>query len=310
MDGRVAALGEAEVHHRKRTGRPPPITLDIIDGDPAHRRQRVTFWTKELLAERGGPPAPHVRSLLRAAGGLLWPEEGVFTPVGWRPDTRLDQHDVYDPMEAKNRRRLLRAIQRVRGTPTREALLEFVNQWGVLGVGLPDSPGFPLDGVALTRTWLNRVSDWLALIPREDQVSRASREDRNHALTTLNDVLRNVSMTVSGASAVMTKWRAGWRAPNLLSAVAVMIWEDMTAGHRLRRCRDERCPAFFIPERDNQAYCDSACRSRRNVRRKRSGKAQPRALANRNRSGLSLLATNRDSNRRRESYSLNPRKKI
>lgn len=195
-----------------------------------------------------------------------WPDEGVFVPSGWRgssgqmpPPVR-----VYDPVEVLPT--LLRAVQ-LAAEDKPSQLLTFIGTWGALGVGLPDDPDFPLDGVNLTRTWLRSVASWL-----EGYHALKLGEPSSPKWDTLTEMLNDQLVGVHPIARLRQgKLLPQFRPRSLLDTLWLGCWQMATDGDDLRRCLD--CRSLFLPGRRNQYYCDRLCANRhtvRNAKRKRS----------------------------------------
>lgn len=204
-------------------------------------------------------PAGGLRTVLRYEG-LRWPWGGVFAWKGWaeREDETWTptRTKTYDPVEASEE--ILQGVTRL-DLRSPEALLEFVNTWGCLGVGVPGATPFLFDGVALTRHALRLIrngAEWLHNLRRGQ--AEGSWED---FAISLNAFLVNVHPAARPTKGGL---RPVYRVSRLLDALCLRLWMRATEGHRFRRCPE--CKALFVPGRRDQRYCARLCTNRANVR--------------------------------------------
>jgi hypothetical protein len=198
--------------------------------------------------------------LLRPAERVLWPHLGVFAPKGWATGKgRREPVRIYKPLEMSDE--IFLAIQHVRDLGS---MLRFINQYGVLGVGITDHRDFPFDGVRQTGYRLaalqSQIADLQLLNKRR---MGGTAEIREQYADTLNGLLPYVQLMVRPSTGGLQPL---YRVESLFDVIALHIWEVATGGGRLRRCHDPKCGARFIPHRANQTYCRHACANRAAVR--------------------------------------------
>jgi hypothetical protein len=253
------------------------------------------------------PPAWLQRLLTR-------PEAGpVLLPVGVAhardfADTRMASRlvvepvRVYDPVSEADG--LVGAALRVRPDDPR-AILAFVNEWGVLGVGA--GGGTRLAGVesftlaqdmfrkfrALVGLYKHleagrpvsaldeRSPEGTVLLPRLESRKERDRERIWAAFSrALYPFLRGIAIGV--------RWdaRGGRRGPSfhvtrLYEVLFLTLWGWATDGTKLRQCRRGRCGSLFVVQRSDQVYCNRGCASHAAVDRfrKNARRRSPRAAS-------------------------------
>jgi hypothetical protein len=230
--------------------------MAIVPRPPAGLRQFADF-------RRG---VPH--------GGLFMRVQGDSAPAR-----------RYDPMAEADA--LLRAATRVNPDDP-AALLAFVNEWGLLGVGLWGNKRGPFDSVLFTRErvkqvqahvrWLRalRKGDWrsrdlptldhargqaeIGAPRRPGPVSRGDRERRHWQAfgASLDRHLRGIYPAIGwdrDAGAI-----PAWTASRLIEVLWATVWDWATRGGSLRRC--PHCQAFFPAEDPRKQYCSRECVNR------------------------------------------------
>ncbi len=185
---------------------------------------------------------------------LAWPEGGILVPAD------ATGGDSYSPAEHASE--ILVHGQRAAAASDPKALLRFVNQWGLLGVGASGAETFPADSVALTGEWLNRLTQWIETLHALESGNppHATWED---FARTLNEHLQAIHpIAIPSARGGL---RPGHRAHRLLDILLFELWEQATEGKHHRQCPE--CRALFIPSRSNQQYCARLCANRPTVRK-------------------------------------------
>ena len=66
----------------------------------------------------------------------------------------------------------------------------------------------------------------------------------------------------------------GWSSPSLLGMYALMLLNDLKAGHEVKRCPN--CEVFFLAKNPRARYCSSTCRHAQQKREWRKGRADRR----------------------------------
>lgn len=228
------------------------------------------------VAGQPGPKAPGTPIVVGAGQRLRkaaprwpapWPTGGVFAPAWWPRNRPAKPVEYYNPM--KMAADILLDAQRLEGED-RQALLRFVNKWGMLGVGVPGDSFF-LDGVVLTGRCLTQLNEWIegleALQHGRTRIRRALKRAPHHRWTwralafELSEHLRAIHL---GAVPASRKLVAVYRPRNLFDALWLELWRQATEMKRHRRCPE--CHALFIPGRANQQYCTRLCANRPTVR--------------------------------------------
>lgn len=79
---------------------------------------------------------------------------------------------------------------------------------------------------------------------------------------------------LSGALSETDEFFVGWASPSLLGIYALMLLNDLSAGHQVKRCPN--CEVFFLAKNPRARYCSSTCRHAQQKREWRKGKAAKR----------------------------------
>lgn len=196
-----------------------------------------------------------------------WPEGGVFVPKEMlipngsapKPNTRYNPAN-YGP-------EILLDVQRT-SSDNPASLLRFVNQWGRLGVGIPEDREFPYDGVLWTGKFLEEITWWIQSY-QALQEGRRARANWSDLISFLNGALTKIHPEIRKSK----KWLApGYHLSALIDALWLECWDLATYGKELRRCPE--CPACFLPGRTDQIYCTHRCAIRPTVRKAKLKKKQ------------------------------------
>ncbi len=184
---------------------------------------------------------------------LGWPPGGIFVPEdGVMPPPR------YDPVPVAAE--ILLDAQRG-ATADAQGLLDFVNRWGCLGVGIPGKEDFGADGVGKTGEAFRELAAWIEALHALQRGRRTTH--------TWVDVVELFESRLRGVrlSASLTREGLVPRLPvlRLLDALYLELWGVATGGKRLRRCK--RCEHFFIRGREDQIFCTGRCARLWHVRR-------------------------------------------
>jgi hypothetical protein len=201
---------------------------------------------------------------------LAWPEGGVFVPTDARASAE------YDPLAVAPE--ILLDVQRTAPRDDADALLAFVNRWGVLGVGIPGADDFLVDAVQRTATELRELARWMAVV-HDLQARRRRAETWTDVATLFRERLAGVHLQAQHAG------RRGllpsFRVPRLIDSLYLELWDVATSGKRLRRCK--RCEDFFIRGRDDQIFCTARCARLWHVKRWKQQHRKPRHSARQSR---------------------------
>jgi hypothetical protein len=177
---------------------------------------------------------------------LMWPPGGIFVPVGGGAP------EEYDPLSAAPE--ILLDVQRTAAKKDAEALLGFVNRWGVLGVGIPGADDFPLDGVQQTAAELRELARWIAVV-HDLQARRRRAETWTDVAATFGERLAGVHLQAQVAE--RSRLLPSFHVPRLIDGLYLELWDVATGGKRLRRCK--RCEDFFVRGRQDQIFCTPRC---------------------------------------------------
>jgi hypothetical protein len=193
-------------------------------------------------------PRAGLRTVFQLRGG--WPIEGVFVPTGWprRGDRNNDPKPTryYNPVRDADE--ILQDISRL-SPDNPNALLQFVNQWGLMEQGFFAS-------VAETRkwvAWLKGLTERLFAL-RRGPVGGDSWADFAFEL---NGVTHNIGSAARPAQDGLERY---FLIPRLLDALALRVLERATGTQELRQC--PQCKAFFTPDRRDQQYCKTRGKKR------------------------------------------------
>lgn len=218
-----------------------------------------------------------------------WPG-GVFVARGIEEEAELTPVRTYDPTAWGER--LLLEVSRLNPDDT-QALLAFVNEWGLLGVAEPQHEDQLFDSIFLTRAALHRIkrlSRWLHAMQQGHWKS-----DHLPAIEALIPIVPDVPLPVTlkqkkqfFREAFLREFNTGaWGSPirplliskrgdfhpylrplRLLDVLYLELWKTASAMDALlRQC--EECQGLFPVKKSNQlkAFCTQACKNRRNFRR-------------------------------------------
>ena len=81
---------------------------------------------------------------------------------------------------------------------------------------------------------------------------------------------------LAGALSETDEFFVGWASPSLLGMYALMLLNDLSAGHQVKRCPN--CEIFFLAKNPRARYCSSTCRHAQQKRVWRKAKATKRGL--------------------------------
>ncbi len=233
----------------------PRMRVPFVDLQPQapwvlERREvpapRLTIFGVETS---GAPSALETAMIYR----LGWPPGGIFVPEeGGTP------RPPYAPVPVAAEI-LLDAQQAAKADA--QGLLDFVNRWGCLGVGIPGKKDFGADGVGKTGETLRELTAWIETLHALQLGTPTTR--------TWADVVELFESRLGGVrlSARLTREGLVPRLPlvRLLDALYLELWGVATGGKRLRRCK--RCEHFFIRGREDQIFCTGRCARLWHVRR-------------------------------------------
>ncbi len=234
---KVVQIGEAD---------PPPPW--VFEREEFRTRPPGPYgWVNEPPTPSGMPRGGKVSVFY-----IDWPASGVLAPSGDSPQERYNPFEVAD--------RILLDVQRTR-SDDEKAILQFVNRWGLLGIGIPGAADFGADGVTFTGEWLALLRQWIETL---HALRRGKERETTWAefAATLNKHLDGVQPRLSVSERSLQRTFAAKR---LLDALCFELWDQATEGKRMRRCPE--CHALFTPGRANQEYCTRLCANRPTVRK-------------------------------------------
>ena len=76
---------------------------------------------------------------------------------------------------------------------------------------------------------------------------------------------------LAGALSETDEFFVGWASPSLLGMYALMLLNDLSDGHQVKRCPN--CEVFFLAKNPRARYCSSTCRHAQQKREWRKAKA-------------------------------------
>ena len=218
-----------------------------------------------------------------------WPG-GVFVARGIEEEAELTPVQTYDPTAWGER--LLLEVSRLNPNDN-QALLAFVNEWGLLGLAEPQHEVQLFDSVFLTRAALHRIkrlSRWLQAMQQGHWKS-----DHLPSIEALTPIVTDVPLLVTlkqkkqfFREAFLREFNnEAWGSPirpmliskrgdfhpylrplRLLDVAYLELWKTASAKDALlRQCKE--CQGLFPVKKSNQlkAFCTQACKNRRNFRR-------------------------------------------
>jgi hypothetical protein len=212
--------------------------------------------------------------------GRPFPAAGVIAPKGWSGN--LDELSAsvstyHHPLPSADE--ILQDISElpvaepspagpVRRLADNDAVLRFVNKWGVLGVGVGTGPRRValLDGVAETHHHLA----WIQHTQRRIFLFQDGRPLSGDSWTELAWELNNSAIADIRPLAVPTKNGLGFQFQprRLLDVLCLRLLEFGTGTEKLRQCKE--CSALFVPDRRDQIYCktggEQVCARRASLR--------------------------------------------
>ena len=216
----------------------------------------------------GGPSAAETINVY----SLMWPPAGLFVPVGGGAP------EEYDPLSEAAE--ILLDVQRTATKEHADALLGFVNRWGMLGVGIPGADDFPVDGVQRTAAELRELARWLVVV-HELQARRRRAEMWTAVAAVFRERLAGVHLQAQVADP--GRLLPSFHVPRLIDGLYLQLWDVATGGKRLRRCK--RCEDFFIRGREDQIFCTPRCARLWHVKRWKQAHRGPRPPARQTRQG-------------------------
>jgi hypothetical protein len=197
---------------------------------------------------------------------VLWPQHGVFVPKGFDSDDGACAIRVYRPLHDADM--ILKDVTKLRLDFA--GLLEFINKWGRLGVGIAGSPQFLYDGVQLTLQRLKDLQGWI------EWYSAYGARPAKAPKGTAYDFLVTVGHALQGVQPHARLDRAGFEpmhlVPSLYAALFLQLLTHVTKHDRFSRC--PRCEGLFFLTRLDRKFCSSTCKTAMNVRRFRQRKAE------------------------------------
>ena len=113
----------------------------------------------------------------------------------------------------------------------------------------------PLEGLARLRA--GQFSD--------DELTRI-----RGALQPINAIASVVDLT--GTLMEGDEFAVGWSSPSLLGTYALMLLDDLKAGHQVQRCPN--CGVYFLAKNPRARYCSSTCRHAQQKREWRKARAE------------------------------------
>jgi hypothetical protein len=218
-------------------------------------------------------PVPGVLTVFRLVRKQPWPEEGVFIADDWEPDRGARPLRTYDPVEASEE--IINDLGRVDASD-RNALLGFVNRWGLFDQGEP---------------WASVPDTRRVAVDLQELAGRVRRvRQKGASVDELDDLAFDLTARVAHVHHAVTRVGRGlhltFRVSRLADAVVARLAEIATAGEHsvpLRECAYPKCRAIFLPERRDQIYCKTAgeqkCARRAALeahRRRERSRRQPR----------------------------------
>lgn len=90
------------------------------------------------------------------------------------------------------------------------------------------------------------------------------------ALEPINAMASVVNLT--GGLTEGDEFDVGWSSPSLLGMYALMLLDDLKAGHQVQLCPN--CGVYFVAKNPRALYCSSKCRHAQQKREWRKAKAQ------------------------------------
>ncbi len=218
-----------------------------------------------------------------------WPG-GVLVARGIEVKTKLTPVRTYDPTAWGER--LLLEVSRLNPNDN-QALLAFVNEWGLLGLAEPQHEVQLFDSLLLTRAALHRIKRLSRLLHAMQQGHWKS--DHLPAIEALIPIVPDAPLPVTlkqkkqfFREAFLREFNTGaWGSPirplliskrgdfhpylrplRLLDVLYLELWKTASAkGALLRQC--EECQGLFPVKTSNQrkTFCTQTCKNRRNFRR-------------------------------------------
>ncbi len=226
----------------------PRRTVPSSQADAFHEPS----WEFEDMEPEGkGSPVPWTGPQARFR--VAWPSGGILVP-----EVDEAQPPVYEPLKVAHD--ILPHVQRTAvGDPT--AILQFVNRWGRLGVGIPGAEEFEADSVTLTGERLG----WLTGLVRTVhalQLGQKPPMTKHELAEILTEALAGVHFAARPTphAALIPRFVV----PRLLDALVLEVWSMATSAKRMRQCPE--CEALFIHGREDKQYCSAVCARRRTVR--------------------------------------------
>lgn len=272
----------------------------------------LTPWTQPVYRYQVHDPAPDWLRAATAGHGepaypwASWPG-GVLIAVGLSdPETDLRPARTYDPFAQVPE--LLPAATSV-PEGDQQALVRFVDRWGLLGIVNPGDAVKMWDSVQAT-WWelarLRRLTAWLGALKAGRPEGRPDLAEISRMLTgvpaapsarelrrihwqafaaSLSAALRSCvlvpELTPNGSTAVPV--RQSWRPRRLLDVLYLALWQHATeADQVLRRC--DVCAGMFFVSATNtvKVYCSPRCKNLAGVRAHRK---RERRMARRKKEG-------------------------
>ena len=200
-----------------------------------------------------------------------WPKDGVFVPKDW-PNSPADSDPPnpikqYDPILCAED--IFHDVSRL-DTQDHEAMLAFMNRWGLLNQGWYAE-------VAGTRAWLQATKKIIADLSALQQMKQPTPSDWEELAFYVNSLVSRVHFAVRWTSDGL---RPVFRAENLADVIGLHLFEVATSVQRLRQCAYDRCHAFFVPDRRDQKFCktggEQKCARLASLERFRAGKKNKR----------------------------------
>jgi hypothetical protein len=190
-------------------------------------------------------PLRAVLTVFRIARKQPWPDEGIFIADDWDPNHGARVLRTYNPVEKSDE--LITELSRV-DARDRDALLGFVNTWGLFDQGEPWASVADIRRSAVTLQAL------------ADRVCTARR--KGATIDALDELAFDLTAHVGRVHHAVTRIDRGlhlrFRVSRLFDALVARLAEIATAGEQslpLRRCAYFKCRAIFLPERRDQIYC-------------------------------------------------------